>query len=70
MASELAERLRLALDLYEAGEALMLARLRREHPDESEQQIELRLRSWLATRPGAEHGDGVGRPRPAPPEVE
>jgi hypothetical protein len=40
----------------------MRENLRREHPTESEGQIEERLRSWLRHRPGAEHGDSAGRP--------
>ena len=65
-----AERIRLTLDLFESGEAMMRARLRREHPDEDADKIEARLRAWLLTRPGAEDGDGVGRPRPKPSEAE
>jgi hypothetical protein len=38
------------------------ARLEREHPDASSAEISRLLDSWLASRPGAEHGDGVGRP--------
>jgi hypothetical protein len=37
---------RLALDLFEAGEA----------------EIEAHIVAWLHERPGAEHGDAVGRP--------
>jgi len=44
-------RLILALELADAGIALMRARLRREHPDESEAQITERLRRWLDDRP-------------------
>jgi hypothetical protein len=39
----------------------MRQNLRREHPDESEVQIEERLRAWLHHRPGAEFGDCEGR---------
>ena len=56
------QNLELAFELYQAGEDMMRARLRREHPDESEVAIEERLRAWLSERPGAEHGDAVGRP--------
>lgn len=55
-------RFRLALDLHEAGVALMRQNLRRRHPGESEQEIDARLAAWLMHRPGAEHGDAVGRP--------
>jgi len=56
------ERLRLAFDLYEAGEAMMRQNLRREFPTASATEIESRLVTWLQHRPGAEHGDAVGRP--------
>jgi hypothetical protein len=61
------ERLRLALELYEAGEQMMRARLRREHPDASDDEIEARLVAWLRDRPGATYGDGDGHPVPFPP---
>src|SRR5262245_17391909 len=63
-----AEKLRLACDLFEAGVDLMRQKLRREHPALPAPEIELLLAHWLSTRPGAEHGDAVGRPRnPAEP---
>ena len=57
-----AERLRLALEMFGAGEAMMRQKLRREHPDETDAEIEGRLIAWLQHRPGAEAGDAVGRP--------
>lgn len=60
------ERLRLALDLFEAGEAVMRQNLRRRYPGEDESQIEARLLAWLHERPGAEHGDAPGRSVPWP----
>ncbi len=57
-----ARRLRLALEMYEAGVAMRRRTLRREDPDASEREIAERLNAWLQTRPGAEHGDAVGRP--------
>jgi hypothetical protein len=57
-----AERLRLALDLFAAGEALMRENLRRRHPDATDDEIEERLCEWLRERPGAECGDAVGVP--------
>jgi hypothetical protein len=60
------ERLRIALDLFELGEDVMRQNLRRAHPGETAEQIEERLSQWLLTRPGAEHGDGVGRARSLP----
>jgi len=57
-----AERLWVALDLYAAGEDMMRQNLRRRHPRASEAEIAERLTAWLRTRPGAEHGDGAGKP--------
>jgi hypothetical protein len=64
--AEAGERLRLALDLFAAGEALMRQNLRRRFPAASEAEIEERLTAWLSDRPGAERGDAVGRPVPWP----
>src|SRR2546427_9665774 len=65
-----ARRLRLALDLFETGEALMRQRLRQEHPALTEAEIETRPLEWLRDRPGAEFRDAGGppvpRPRPGP----
>ncbi len=57
-----ARRLRLALDLFEFGTDMMRQNLRRETPDATEDEIQARLIAWLQERPGAELGDGVGRP--------
>lgn len=57
-----AERLRLALDIFATGEALMRQKLQREHPGATDPEIEARLTAWLQERPGAEAGDAVGRP--------
>ena len=46
------------------------ASLRREHPHADPDDIERLLREWLATRPGAEHGDAVGTPRALEPPGE
>jgi hypothetical protein len=56
------ERIRQAFGLFDAGVSLMRARLRRDHPEADPAEIERLLRDWLATRPGAEHGDASGRP--------
>jgi hypothetical protein len=57
--------------MFEAGVDLMRQRLRRQHPAETDAQIERRVGTWLHERPGAEHGDAVGRvvawPRRSPP---
>jgi hypothetical protein len=57
-----AERLRLALELHEAGVALMRCNLKRRFPGASDKEIEDRLVAWLQERPGAEQGDAVGTP--------
>lgn len=59
---EMVAKLRVAFDLFEAGLEMMRARLRRELPDASDEEIARRLRAWLQTRPGAEFGDAEGRP--------
>ncbi len=56
------ERLRLTLEMFEVGENLMRERLRRENPLADDAEIEARLIAWLRERPGAEHGDAIGRP--------
>ena len=60
--SIVANRYRLTMDLFAAGEALMRQNLRRTFPSASPEEIETRLVEWLHRRPGAEHGDAVGRP--------
>jgi uncharacterized protein YaeQ len=40
-------RVQMIMDLYEAAEEMMRLKLRREHPDETDEQIEERLLSWL-----------------------
>ena len=65
-ASEIARRFQLALDLYQAGEDMMRAKLRREFPHDTDEEIERRLIAWLSERPGAEHGDCPGTLRPLP----
>lgn len=51
-------------DLCETAEMIMRQNLRRRHPDLGEAEIEAQLAEWRRRRPGAEHGDGVGRPIP------
>jgi hypothetical protein len=57
-----ADRLRTALELADLAEEMVRARLRREHPDASDDEIEALVDSWYGTRPGAKHGDGEGVP--------
>lgn len=56
-----AAKLQVSLELFEHGCAMMRATLRRRHPELDEAGIEALLGAWLRQRPGAEHGDGVGR---------
>ena len=62
--ASVAEKLRTALDLAEAGLDVMRARVRRDDPAAAADVIERRLIAWLRERPGAENGDAVGRPAP------
>jgi hypothetical protein len=57
-----AERYRLTLELFAAGESLMRENLRRRFPDATPDEIEDHLTAWLLERPGARHGDAIGRP--------
>lgn len=57
-----AARLRTALELHELGVQMYRQRLRRERPELSDSALAAEVRAWLRTRPGAEHGDAVGRP--------
>ena len=61
-AAAAAERLRVALDLHDAGVEVMRQNLRRKHPTATEAEIERLVGRWLSERPGAEHGDAEGRP--------
>jgi hypothetical protein len=61
-----AQRLRVALDLFELGEAMLRQRWRRVRPMASETEIEAAVAAWRTERAGAEHGDAPGKPRPWP----
>jgi len=65
--TEAAARLRTALGLFEAGVEMMRQKLRRDHPDLGDREIDARVKAWLRERPGAEFGDAVGRPVSWPP---
>ncbi|MDO5629142.1 MAG: hypothetical protein Q4G43_12555 [Mobilicoccus sp.] len=56
-----AARLRMAFDLFELGDKMMRARLRREHPDWTDAEVQTAIEAWLSERPGAEFGDCPGR---------
>lgn len=52
-----AERLRTIWNLYQAGMSMTRLRFRREHPEETDAQIETRISDWLSrsdwpTEPG------------------
>jgi hypothetical protein len=56
----LARRFRLALDMFEFGERMESAALRRHNPDASEEAIVVLLHAWRISRPGAPSGDADG----------
>ena len=56
-------RLRTCIEMFDAGVAMKRAQLVRQNPEASVEEIAVMLRTWLHTRPGAEHGDCVGTPR-------
>jgi hypothetical protein len=58
--------LRVALDLFEFGVDMMRQKLHRDAPQATEAEIHKQLVDWLHQRPGAELGDGEGRPAPWP----
>lgn len=60
------EKLQLAFQMHELGCEMMRQNLLRRFPNETEAERERRFVEWLQTRPGAEHGDAVGRSRPLP----
>jgi len=49
-----------ALELADLAERMVRSRLRREHPEWTEDELEERVLAWLHERPGAEHGDAEG----------
>lgn len=61
-----AERFQTALALYELAEEMLRQKVRREHPEASEEEIEQHVVEWRLHRPGAEFGDGPGLPVPWP----
>jgi len=56
------KRMQVAFDLFETAQLIMRQNLRRRHPELEDAEIERRLIEWRHRRPGAEYGDGVGRP--------
>jgi hypothetical protein len=55
-----AEHLEDALELADLAERMVRARLRREHPELSDHELDERVLAWLHERPGAESGDADG----------
>lgn len=64
--SAAAERFEIAMELCEVAESMLREKIRRTHPGRSEEEIEAMIDAWFMERPGAEHGDGEGRPVPWP----
>jgi hypothetical protein len=56
------QKLAMSLEMFSYGCAAMRENLRRQNPQADDATIEGLLHAWLRTRPGAEFGDGVGRP--------
>ncbi len=55
------DRFQLVMELRRIGERAFVHKLQKKHPELSQQQINEELSRWYRVRPGAEHGDGVGR---------
>jgi len=50
------------LELHDLGERMLRQRLRREHPQITDPDLDDAVRTWLRERPGAEYGDAAGPP--------
>jgi hypothetical protein len=57
-----AVKLRMVFHLVDVAERMLRQRLRRECPEMSGEDIEQQVVEWYGRRPGAEFGDGEGRP--------
>jgi hypothetical protein len=55
-----ARRMRAAIEMYEVGVAMYTMRMRREHPDASDAEIDAMVNRWSLDRPGARDGDAAG----------
>ena len=62
-AASLAEKLRVTLDLADAGMALQRQNLRRRHPGASEAEIDRLFEEWLCDRPPDSPGRRIDWPR-------
>lgn len=58
------ERLLATLELHEFGVEMMTAKLRREHPNASQAELDARLDEWLGTQPKTGIEDGYEREVP------
>jgi hypothetical protein len=58
---EMGARLDVALDLADLALEMYEAKLRREHPHLSDDEVAREVALWCRTRPGAEWGDAEGR---------
>jgi hypothetical protein len=58
-----AEKLDIALQLAAEGLSIQRENLRREHPGETEEQIEMRLVQWVNERPMDAPGRVISAPR-------
>ncbi|NEE01481.1 hypothetical protein [Phytoactinopolyspora halotolerans] len=59
--TDAARRIRAVFDMYEFGEQMYRAKLRREYPQSPPDEIESLVKQWRMDRPGAPMGDAVGR---------
>lgn len=57
-----ARRIRAVFTMYEFGERMYRAKLRRENAGASDAEIDALVNTWRLDRPGAPLGDAVGRP--------
>jgi len=53
-AAELRDRLLISLELFEDAENILTAKLRRDDPLISEEELEAQVRAWLLARPNGE----------------
>ena len=61
--SEIIQRMRTTLDLFELGEKMLRQRLRRERPEDSDNEIEEAVHAWRTKKHNADLGDAPGRLR-------
>ena len=59
----MAEKLRIALEMFGLGESIMRQNLWRTYPAASETEIDAKVWMWLSERPGASPGGAPGNVR-------